>query len=95
MQAPGEACPIVCDVYDETRNNLVEAKGSGTRGELRMAIGQLIDYGRFADGPPAKAVLVPSRPRADLEALLRAADVAAVWPTRNGGFQDNADGRFV
>lgn len=95
VQAPGEARPIVCDIYDETRHNLVEAKGTGTRGELRMAIGQLIDYGRFADVAPAKAVLVPSRPRADLEALLSAADIAAVWPTRDGSFEDNADGRFV
>jgi hypothetical protein len=94
-QAPGEARPIVCDVYDETRNNLVEGKGTGARGELRMAIGQLTDYARFVATQPARAVLVPARPRPDLEALLRAAHVAAVWPAYDGGFEDNAGGRFV
>jgi hypothetical protein len=41
------------DVYDATRRNLVEAKGTGTREAVRMAIGQLADYGRFA--PPDTA----------------------------------------
>jgi hypothetical protein len=59
-----------------------------------MGIGQLIDYGRFRDPPPLLAVLVPSRPRPDLEALLRSADVSAVWPTANG-FEDNANGRLT
>jgi hypothetical protein len=93
VQPPGEARAIVCDVYDETRNNLVEAKGTGTRGELRMAVGQLMDYGRFRTPAPALAVLTPTRPRPDLEALLRGAGIAAVWPDGKG-FADNADGRF-
>jgi len=93
VRPPGEARPIVCDVYDETRNNLLEAKGSGTRGELRMAIGQLTDYARFQKSAPALAVLVPTRPRQDLEELLTAARVSAVWP-EGKGFVDNARGRF-
>ena len=94
VQPPGEARAIVCDVYDETRNNLVEAKGTGARGEIRMAIGQLTDYGRFCDPAPALAVLLPTRPRSDLEALLSSAAVSAVWPVGDG-FEDNAGGRFV
>jgi hypothetical protein len=93
VQPPGEARPIVCDLYDETRNNLVEAKGIGTRGELRMAIGQLMDYARFRTPAPALAVLTPTRPRPDLEALLNGAGIAAIWPDGKG-FADNADGRF-
>jgi hypothetical protein len=93
VQPPGEARAIVCDVYDETRNNLVEAKGTGARGEIRMAIGQLTDYGRFLTPPPGLAVLLPARPRPDLEALLTVAGVAAVWPD-GAGFADNAEGRF-
>jgi hypothetical protein len=93
VQPPGEARAIVCDLYDETRNNLIEAKGTGTRGELRMAIGQLADYGRFRTPAPALAVLLPDRPRLDLEALLAAAATAAVWPDGEG-FADNAEGRF-
>lgn len=95
VQPPGEARAIVNDLYDETRNNLVEAKGSGTRGEVRMAIGQLTDYGRFVDPPPALAVLLPQRPRADLEQLLASTGIAAIWPANSGGFEDNAGGTFV
>ncbi len=58
-----------------------------------MALGQLVDYGRFV-AEPALAVLLPSRPRPDLEALLGAASVSAVWPEGNS-FVDNANGRFV
>jgi len=94
VRPPGEARrPIVCDVYDETRNNLLGAKGSGTSGELRMTIGQLTDFARFQEPAPTLAVLVPARPRQDLEKLLAAARVSAVWP-EGKGFVDNAGGRF-
>jgi hypothetical protein len=93
VQPPGEARAIVCDLYDETRNNLVEAKGTGARGEVRMAIGQLTDYARFRTPSPALAVLLPARPRSDLEALLAAAGISAIWPDKSG-FADNAEGRF-
>jgi hypothetical protein len=94
VQPPGEARAIVCDIYDETRNNLVEAKGTGARGEVRMAIGQLVDYARFRTPPPALAVLLPARPRPDLEVLLTAGGISAVWP-EGKGFTDNAQGRFT
>jgi hypothetical protein len=81
-------------VYDKTRNNVIEAKGTGTRGDVRMALGQVLDYSRFVDGDPGKAVLLPQRPRPDLEDLLASAGVHAVWPV-DAGFEDNADGRFT
>jgi hypothetical protein len=74
--------------------NLVEAKGTGTRTAIRMAIGQLADYGRFAPSDVAPAVLLSERPRPDLEALLNGLGISAVWETP-GGFQHNADGRFT
>src|SRR5262249_43593334 len=94
VQPQGEAREILCDVYDETRNNLLEAKGTGVRAELRMAIGQLLDYARFTTPAAALGVLPPARPRPDLEALLAAAEVSAVWPV-GGAFEDNAEGRFT
>lgn len=85
---------LYCDLYDKTRNNLLEAKGSQTRPAIRMAIGQLADYRRFSEPAPRCAVLTPERPREDLESLLRSCGVACVW--RHGDeFLDNADGRFV
>jgi hypothetical protein len=58
-----------------------------------MALGQVLDYGRFATDA-SRAVLLPARPRRDLEDLLLAYGVYAVW--RDGdGFADNADGAFT
>lgn len=89
----GEATPIRNDVYDTTRQNLVEAKATGTRAAVRMALGQLLDYGRFA--PEAtRAVLLPTRPRSDLEQLLLGQAVYVIW-TDGDGFADNASGAFT
>ncbi|GAA3040768.1 hypothetical protein GCM10010464_00400 [Pseudonocardia yunnanensis] len=46
---PGESRPLYSDLWDETTGELVEAKGTVTRDHLRQAVGQLLDYGRFAD----------------------------------------------
>jgi hypothetical protein len=59
-----------------------------------MAIGQLADYGRFTPPDTAAAVLLPERPRADLEALLTSQNIFCIWQT-DTGFGDNANGRFT
>jgi hypothetical protein len=89
----GEANAIRNDLYDETRGLLVEAKGTGSRDAIRMALGQLLDYGRFARDAK-RAVLLPTRPRPDLEQLLLLNDVYAIWPDGDG-FSDNCDGDFT
>jgi hypothetical protein len=94
IQPTAEAKPLLSDLYDETRNNLVEAKGTGAREAVRMAIGQLADYGRFTPDNTARAILLPEAPRNDLEALLTTQDISCVWQTRTG-FGDNAAGRFT
>jgi hypothetical protein len=92
-QPKGEATAIVCDLCDKTANVLYEAKGFGTRNAIRMAIGQLADYRRFA--PTARrAVLLIERPRPDLEALLRGQSIDAEWRS-DGGFTDNANGELT
>jgi hypothetical protein len=81
-------------IYDSTRGNLVEVKGTRTRNAVHTAIRQLSDYSRFVDPAPQLAVLLPTRPRPDLEALLTTQGVAAVWP-EGRAFADNADGKFT
>jgi hypothetical protein len=89
---PGEAKPLFSDLLDRTTGTLVEAKGSTERGAVRMAIGQLADYKRFVDPPPAHlAVLLPSRPRADLQTLLSSEGIQVIWPTSDG-FADPLEG---
>jgi hypothetical protein len=91
---PGEAKPIFCDLRDVTANSLVEAKGSVTRGAIRMAIGQLADYSRFVAGDVRCAVLVPERPRQDLLTLLENQGIVAIWPVGEG-FADTVSGALV
>jgi hypothetical protein len=76
---PGEAKPLFADLIDRTTNTLFEAKGTVERGSVRMAVGQLLDYGRFVRPAPRLAVLLPSRPREDLREFLSSAGVELVW----------------
>jgi hypothetical protein len=76
----GERRPIFCDLYDKTSGVLIEAKGTVARDDLRMAIGQLMDYRRFARPGTDLAILLPERPRSDLMNLLESVDIHAIWP---------------
>jgi hypothetical protein len=82
------------DLYCESRNILVEAKGIVTREAIRMAIGQLYDYRRFRQSELRLAVLVPHFPGKDLERLLRSADIDCIWRVHDR-FDDNARGFFT
>jgi hypothetical protein len=86
-----------CDAYDEERNNLVEAKSSGEREYIRMAVGQLLDYaylGRKKLGTPNMAILLPKKPDATLLEWLSELKISVIW--RQGrAFDDNAGGQFV
>jgi hypothetical protein len=89
----GEGVTVVCDAFNETREQLIEAKSEASRADIRMAIGQLADYGRHK--PRARrAVLLGERPGSDLRDLLRSQGVASIWP--NGvSFDDDSDGEFT
>ncbi|KAB8192594.1 restriction endonuclease [Nonomuraea phyllanthi] len=83
MLPKGETRPLFTDLYDHDAKLLVEAKGSVTRENVRMAIGQLADYGRFL--PDAtRAILLPSEPRHDLIELAHSQDVVVLWPAKQG-----------
>lgn len=80
---PGETAPLYCDLWDVTTRTLIEAKATVSREHLRSAVGQLLDYGRFADAEHL-TVLVPSRPRPDLLAYLASVGITAVYPVGDG-----------
>jgi hypothetical protein len=90
----GERRPIFCDLLDRTTNALIEAKGTVARDAIRHAIGQLMDYRRFAPSDATLAVLVPERPRADLLELLGSVGIEAIWPDGDD-FEDTADRRLI
>lgn len=86
---------MLSDIYIPQRGHLIEAKGVVTREAIRMAIGQLLDYRRFAPEETRLAVLLPRHPGPDLEALLASVEIACIWRKAEQGFSDNAGGEFI
>jgi len=82
----GVAGPLRADLYDVTDNVLYEAKGTVRRNDVRMAIGQLLDYRRHINVPPGLrlAVLLPGDPGDDLRDLLERENIALVIRTEDG-----------
>ncbi|MEJ3750040.1 restriction endonuclease [Actinomycetes bacterium KLBMP 9797] len=80
---PGEGAPLYSDLWDQTSRELIEAKASVTRDQVRQAVGQLLDYGRFAKADK-RSLLVPSRPRPDLLAYLRTVGIDVIYPDSDG-----------
>ena len=50
IAVPGGTTTMYSDIFNKGRNQLIEAKAGTDRNDVRMAIGQLADYGRFAPG---------------------------------------------
>lgn len=80
---PGESRPLYSDLWNKTNEDLIEAKSTVTRDQIRQAIGQLLDYGRFVPGA-SRTILVPSRPRQDLLDYIASVDVGVVFPDEDG-----------
>lgn len=87
----GSAACIYTDIADITSNVLYEAKGSADRMSVRLALGQVFDYGRYVRRlvPDVKlAVLLPGHPSPDMRELLEEHDVGCVVRLGSGGFAD-------
>ncbi len=86
-----------CDCYEKDRHNLIEAKASARQENVRMAVGQLLDYafrGRKMLKDSHMAALLPKRPDQEIEDWLRSLGINLIW--RDGkSFYDNANGRFI
>ncbi|MET9728478.1 hypothetical protein [Streptomyces zaomyceticus] len=84
----GEPGALTPDLYDVTDHVLYEGKGLTTRHNIRVAIGQLMDYRRhvekFEGAGLRVAVLLPSEPSSDLKDLLVSQDVHLVYQTEDG-----------
>jgi hypothetical protein len=86
-----------CDVYVPDRHNLLEAKCSTKREYIRMAVGQLLEYGflmAVGSTKPHLAVLLPEKPDMGKLAWLSVHDISVVWKEKDV-FLDNADGLFT
>jgi hypothetical protein len=74
------------DAYVRESRELVEAKASSSREHIRMALGQILDHGRYVDHSRL-AVLVPTRPPQEMVGLLVAQGVGCIWETEPGHFE--------
>jgi hypothetical protein len=80
----GEGEPIFSDLYSKKAGQLIEAKGSVSRDAIRMAIGQIYDYRRFAEPGIGLAILLPALPRPDLVELIQSSGIRIIYRTENG-----------
>ena len=73
---------MLTDIFDATSQELYEAKGSASRPNVRLALGQLLDYKRHIPVATMEiSVLLPHKPAPDLVALLLENSVNCVWET--------------
>jgi hypothetical protein len=80
IKPEGLTSTLLTDLYDASNHVLYEAKGTATRRDVRMAIGQLLDYRRhIMPSHPKIALLLPSKPDQDLQKLLIAENIALVY----------------
>ncbi|WP_210481536.1 hypothetical protein [Naasia sp. SYSU D00948] len=76
----GSAFPLFTDIHDVTGSVVYEAKASPDRPQVRLAVGQLMDYRRYLGDSVGVSALFPRRPAEDLPALLALAGVALSYP---------------
>jgi len=88
---------LECDAWEKERQNLIEAKGSTSREDIRMAVGQLFDYsfqGKEKYKQPNMAILFPKEPPSERVEWLEPLGIKIIW-RRGRSFLDNANGQFT
>ncbi len=86
---------LLTDIYDEETRTLYEAKASASRPDVRLGLGQILDYSRFIDDCEALALLLPSRPADDLVDFLHSFEVMVVWRKKPGAFESSHDSIYL
>ena len=72
---------LIQDYEGQERDLLIEVKSSTNIADVRLAVGQLLDYRRFVNRPDATdlAVLLPEEPNTHVRELLKAYDILLLW----------------
>lgn len=81
---------IFPDLFDASKNRIFEAKKSTSRGHVRQAIGQVLDYQnneRIAGNDRGCAILLPGRPADDLVILCRELGIEVYIPLDPENFE--------
>jgi hypothetical protein len=88
---------LTCDCFEKKRGNLIEAKKSTRREDIRMAVGQLLEYGFHAKKEFRTinmGILLPKKPSPSAVEWLRPLNIGLIWQDRKA-FRDNGNGRFT
>jgi hypothetical protein len=89
ISIPESNSPLRVDLVDKTNQKIIEVKAGVTRGYVREAIGQVLDYAfqlkRIKDESWFPVVLLPGRPSEDLCELIKSLDIELVWE-KEGNF---------
>ncbi len=88
---------LQCDAWEKERGNLIEAKGTTNREDIRMAVGQLLDYAFQAKEifkQPNKAILLQKYPGGYRANWLEPLGIKIIW-RKGRSFIDNANGQFT
>ena len=93
ISVPGRAGRLRTDLFHVEADELVESKRTASSQDVRLALGQLLDYRRYVK-PARMAVLVPVRPADDLVELLAEHGIGCVYPLGEG-FERAADAHPV
>lgn len=78
---------LICDAFVPSENLLVEAKAAADSGDVRRAIGQLLDYQRVLAPGAHLAVLLPEPPDDHLVGLLADQRITFIVPNGAGDFR--------
>jgi len=66
--------------YKNGRDLLIEIKGSSKISEIRLAIGQVLDYGyEFKNGKTDLAIFLPTKPESKYLQIAKSIDVNVLW----------------
>ena len=89
ISIPESNAALRVDLVDKTNRKLIEVKAGVTRGYIREAIGQVLDYvfqlKRIQNEVWGPAILLPGKPSDDLVALISDLDIDLIWED-NGTF---------
>ena len=84
---PTPTTAIYSDTADLTAQIIYEAKGTAERMAIRLAIGQILDYGRYVEGAKL-ALLLPEAPAPDMLPRLEFFGIGCVVESSPGEFTD-------
>ncbi|MDF5753643.1 hypothetical protein [Spongiactinospora sp. TRM90649] len=88
IRVQGLRSTLLTDIYDATEAVLYEAKSTVSREDIRMAVGQLLDYRRHITvAGLTLAVLLPSKPNRDLQDYLQSLNIRIIC-RYEGGFAE-------